>query len=68
MVCHECPDGPTMLTPDDAALLTGVSTRLIYRWVEAGRIHFYERRRRAFGLYGAVIIEVHCLFATQAYA
>jgi len=31
-----------MFTPDDAALLTGVSTRLIYRWVEAGRIHFYE--------------------------
>ena len=31
-----------MLTPEEAARLTGASTRDIYRRVEAGLIHFTE--------------------------
>jgi len=31
-----------MCTPEEAAVLTHVSTRTIYRRVEAGRVHFTE--------------------------
>ena len=31
-----------MLTPDEAATIAGLSSRLIYRWIEDGRIHFSE--------------------------
>lgn len=31
-----------MLAPEEAAALCGVSPRTIYRWVEAGRVHFAE--------------------------
>jgi hypothetical protein len=31
-----------MVTAEDAAALTGVSARAIYRWVEAARLHFAE--------------------------
>lgn len=31
-----------MLSPDEAAALTGVGARTIYRWVEAGLVHFAE--------------------------
>ena len=31
-----------MITPDEAAALSGVSTRTIYRWLESGSIHFSE--------------------------
>ena len=31
-----------MLPPEEAAVLTSVGTRTLYRWVEAGRIHFAE--------------------------
>ena len=40
--CAECGDQVQMLTPDQAATIAGLSSRLIYRWVEAGRIHFNE--------------------------
>src|SRR5262245_42490604 len=42
-VCHECPAAvASLVTPEEAALVTGRSTRVIYRWVEAGIIHFQE--------------------------
>jgi excisionase family DNA binding protein len=31
-----------MLTPDEVAVMSGISTRAIYRLVEEGRIHFTE--------------------------
>ena len=31
-----------MITADEAAALQGVSTRVIYRWLEDGAIHFIE--------------------------
>lgn len=40
--CGECATDAVMLPPEDAARLTNVTPRMIYRWVEAGRIHFTE--------------------------
>jgi len=40
--CRECTDPARMLSPEQAAELRGISTRTIYRWVEAGRVHFAE--------------------------
>jgi len=31
-----------MFTPAEAALQTNVSQRVVYRWIEAGLIHFAE--------------------------
>jgi hypothetical protein len=31
-----------MITPSEAVMLTHVSARTIYRWVEAEKIHFAE--------------------------
>ena len=40
--CVECSTPVQMLMPEEAAALTGVGTRQLYRWVEAGQIHFVE--------------------------
>ena len=40
--CGGCGAHVEMLTADEAALLAGVSTRAIFRWAEAGQIHFAE--------------------------
>lgn len=40
--CLSCDGRGGMLAPEEAAALTGVSPRIIYRWVEAGRVHFAE--------------------------
>lgn len=40
--CPKCLAVVKMLTPEEAGTLSGVSVREIYRWVEAGRIHFIE--------------------------
>jgi hypothetical protein len=40
--CGVCPDSPQLVTTDEAALLTHVSSREIYRRVEAGQLHFAE--------------------------
>jgi hypothetical protein len=42
-VCDQCPIAiASLVTPDEAAIVTGISTRAIYRWVEARIIHFRE--------------------------
>src|SRR5262245_62707894 len=42
-VCSQCPVAiASLVAPDEAAVVTGISTRAIYRWVEAGVIHFQE--------------------------
>jgi hypothetical protein len=40
--CSECGEQAGMLTPEEAARLTGASTRDIYRRIEAGDTHFTE--------------------------
>ena len=40
--CPECAADLRMITPEEAAILTKVSSRTIFRWVEADRLHFSE--------------------------
>jgi excisionase family DNA binding protein len=40
--CGQCAAEVRMCTPEEAATLARVSTRTIYRWVEAGKVHFTE--------------------------
>ena len=40
--CRRCDDLVLMITPDEAAKLSGLSSRAVYRLVEAESIHFTE--------------------------
>lgn len=40
--CADCGSRTRMVGVDEAARLAGVSSRTIYRWVEADRLHFAE--------------------------
>jgi len=40
--CAQCAERVQMITPDEAVAVAGRSAREIYRWVEAGRVHFME--------------------------
>jgi hypothetical protein len=40
--CATCGERAPSVTPSDAARLLGVSTRDIYRRIEAGEVHFTE--------------------------
>jgi excisionase family DNA binding protein len=41
-LCAECPSPVLLITPEEAAVLARVSTRDVYRWVEAAQLHFTE--------------------------
>lgn len=41
-LCPECAAEANMVMPEVAAIVAGLSTRTIYRWVETGMIHFVE--------------------------
>jgi hypothetical protein len=41
--CESCARNVPMISTERAALLARQSTRTIYRWVEAGRLHFTEK-------------------------
>jgi len=41
--CEQCGEQVWTVSPDEAAVLGGVTTRLIYQWVEARRLHLIER-------------------------
>ena len=42
-LCEACSAGDAiLLSPEQASTLTGVPARLIYRWLEAGAIHYRE--------------------------
>lgn len=41
--CEQCAREVMMVTPDQAAVITRKSGRIIYRWVETGHVHFIER-------------------------
>jgi len=40
--CYECGHRTTMITVDEASTVAGVSSRTIYRWAEAEKLHFTE--------------------------
>jgi hypothetical protein len=44
MWCPACRRQVEMVAPEQAAEIAGVSTRAIYRWIEAGPVHFTEAR------------------------
>jgi len=46
MWCPACRRKVEVVTPERAAQIAGVSTRTIYRWVEAEKLHFSEVRDR----------------------
>ena len=43
--CRQCSSPVVMLAPEKAAVIAEVGPRVIYRWVEAGRLHFVETDR-----------------------
>ncbi len=40
--CSSCAGQVKMVTAAEAAILTGIGTRSVYRWIEEGRVHFLE--------------------------
>jgi hypothetical protein len=40
--CPECETEVAMVTPEQAAAAVGVSSRMIYRWMEEAKVHFTE--------------------------
>lgn len=40
--CPDCTESIGLVTPEEAAAVVSVDTRTIYRWVEAGAMHFME--------------------------
>lgn len=40
--CAACAREAKMVTPQEAAAIAGVTERAIYRWLEAGKVHFTE--------------------------
>ncbi|HEY2933421.1 MAG TPA: hypothetical protein VGK99_16905 [Acidobacteriota bacterium] len=40
--CSKCAEESDMITPDLAAVLSRTTTRVIYRWIECGNLHFTE--------------------------
>jgi hypothetical protein len=40
--CDRCARAVAMLTVDEAAIAARASSRLIFQWAEAGRLHFTE--------------------------
>ena len=59
-LCAECSTGDAiMLAPDHAALLSHVPTRMIYRLVETGSIHYREEPN------GSLVVCVRSLVAAR---
>lgn len=40
--CETCLNVTPMITPAEAAAVRNVSSRIIYRWIEEGKLHFIE--------------------------
>lgn len=40
--CPRCGGDAVMLAPDEAAAIAGVAVRAVFRWIEAGLVHFRE--------------------------
>ena len=58
-LCVDCSTGDAiMVAPEQAAVMAQVPVRMIYRWVETGRIHYKE------GSNGSIIVCVKSLPTT----
>ena len=44
--CRECNQRVQMVTVDEAAAMAGLSSRTVYRWIEAEKIHSIETSER----------------------
>ena len=44
--CRECKQKVKMVTVDEAASISGLSSRAVYRWIEAEKIHSIETSER----------------------
>jgi len=44
--CTGCGVQATLVTPEDAAMLTGMETRAVYRLIESGEIHWADGPER----------------------
>jgi hypothetical protein len=42
-LCPECSEAIALVTLNEAVHISGLSSRAVYRLIEAGRIHFTER-------------------------
>lgn len=40
--CPECSDRVALVTLDEAVRISGIGSRMVYRLIEEGRIHFAE--------------------------
>jgi len=40
--CTECTQAVVMITPEQAAMMTSTNVRAIFRWLEAGWVHYAE--------------------------
>ena len=59
-LCSDCPTPDAiMLAPDHAALLSHIPTRMIYRLVESGSIHYREESN------GSLVVCVRSLVAAR---
>jgi hypothetical protein len=45
--CEGCLTEIEMITPEEAAIIARVSTRAIYRWIDAGKLHFLDGPERS---------------------
>ena len=57
--CPGCAVETAMIRPEAAAVLTGLSTRTIYRRVEANRVHFAETTE------GSLLVCLNSLLASR---
>jgi hypothetical protein len=60
MWCPDCAAEVDMLKPEEAAAIANVTTRTIYRWIEAAQIHHNESRG------GNVLVCPKCLWRRRA--
>lgn len=40
--CKECRSEVQLITPDQAAAMMNISSRIVYRWIEEAKLHFIE--------------------------
>jgi len=60
-LCPECPGGDAvMVKPEQAAVAARVPVRMIYRWVETGRVHFRDQPN------GSIVVCVKSLPAASS--
>jgi len=59
--CPCCRLEAELVTPERASQIAKVSTRTIYRWIEAGVVHFKEREGHLLICVSALYLTAHAL-------